>query len=454
MAGHVNGDDDDVGYGVRGSGKVDTTGVRGFTEKTEFDHNDDPAVVGVFGKSTIYTGVYGKTDRGSGVVGESKTKSGPGGVGVYGKSDIGVGMVGESYGGVGVEGYSDGNIGVYGQSISSVGVEGYSADSFGVQGWSDSSSGVLGYSNGIGVEGYSYSMAAVAGSSYGEGSDGVGVAGSSDSSIGVVGESQDLIGVSGVSTNSTGVYGESGGDNAPGVLGITTKRAGIGVVGINTNHGLSGVFKGNVRVYGTINKSALYFQIDHPLDPANKYLNHSSIESTDMKNLYDGVVALDEKGEAKINLPGWFGALNKDFRYQLTAIGAPGPNLYIAEEISENNTNYSKNNSNKNNNSGFKIGGGTSGMKVSWQVTGVRKDPYAKAHPIQVEEDKPDKERGYYIHPDLYDEPAEKGIDRLMFQVSSLEKVHKPLDKLKMKKDLLLSENKLKMKKRSPPKRE
>ena len=49
-------------------------------------------------------------------------------------------------------------------------------------------------------------------------------------------------------------------------------------------------------------------------------------------------------------------------------------------------------------------------MKVSWQVTGIRKDPWANAHRIQVEEDKPDKERGYYIHPDLYGQPAENGI--------------------------------------------
>jgi hypothetical protein len=138
-----------------------------------------------------------------------------------------------------------------------------------------------------------------------------------------------------------------------------------------------------------------------------------------MKNVYDGVVVLDDKGEAEIELPDWFDILNKDFRYQLTAIGAPGPNLYIAKEIPEatTNTKYSsKSSSNKNNNSSsFKIAGGTSGMKVSWQVTGIRKDPWANVNRIQVEEDKPDKERGYYLHPDVYNQPEDKGISHLFF---------------------------------------
>jgi hypothetical protein len=152
------------------------------------------------------------------------------------------------------------------------------------------------------------------------------------------------------------------------------------------------------------------------MDRANKYLFHSFVDSPDMKNVYDGVVVLDNKGEAEIDLPDWFEALNKDFRYQLTAIGAPGPNLYIAEEISEANTKYSsKSSSNKNNNSRFKIAGGTSGMKVSWQLTGIRKDPWANANRVQVEEEKPDKERGYYLHPDLYRQPEDKGISHLLF---------------------------------------
>jgi len=44
-------------------------------------------------------------------------------------------------------------------------------------------------------------------------------------------------------------------------------------------------------------------------------------------------------------------------------------------------------------------------------VTGVRQDAYVKAHPLEVEVDKPEKERGYYIHPELYGQPKEKGIE-------------------------------------------
>jgi hypothetical protein len=131
-----------------------------------------------------------------------------------------------------------------------------------------------------------------------------------------------------------------------------------------------------------------------------------------MKHIYDGVVALDNKGEAVIDLPDWFGAVNKDFRYQLTAIGAPGPNLYIAEEISNDVTDESNSRSNNR----FKIAGGTPHMKVSWNVTGIRKDPWANAHRIQVEEDKPDKECGYYLYPELYGQPEKNGISHLLFQ--------------------------------------
>src|SRR5918993_156597 len=124
---------------------------------------------------------------------------------------------------------------------------------------------------------------------------GYGVSGHSDSYDGVHGDSQSGNGVVGVSSSSYGVYGK----------GIT---------------GLAAYLDGNVTIAGNLQKAGGSFKIDHPLDPTNKYLCHYFVESPDMKNVYDGVVVLDRKGKAEIELPDWFGALNKDFRYQLTAI--------------------------------------------------------------------------------------------------------------------------------------
>ena len=60
-------------------------------------------------------------------------------------------------------------------------------------------------------------------------------------------------------------------------------------------------------------------------------------------------------------------------------------------------------------------------MKVSWQVTAIRKDPWANANRIEVEQDKPTKERGYYLHPDVYGQPEEKKNQELL-----IDKKNKP----------------------------
>jgi len=141
-------------------------------------------------------------------------------------------------------------------------------------------------------------------------------------------------------------------------------------------------YNGNVNVAGNLSKGSGSFRIDHPLDPKNKYLQHSFVESPDMMNVYNGNAQLDLDGEATIELPQWFETLNRDFRYQLTCIGGFAP-VYIAEEIAGNR---------------FKIAGGRPGLKVSWQVTGIRQDPYAENHRIQVEVDKPAAELGSCLH--------------------------------------------------------
>lgn len=256
----------------------------------------------------------------------------------------------------------------------------------------------------------------------GTGNGGYGVAGEHKGyGSGIYGKAEKGSGVFGLSYSSVGVYGLSGGIDGRGVLGQTSGKDAYGVYGINTSAGTgvygfsktgnaifgyteggyAGYFYGNVFVKGTLSKAGGSFKIDHPLDPANKYLSHSFVESPDMKNIYDGVVTLDSKGEAVVALPDWFEPLNQDFRYQLTAIGAPGPNLYIAKEIQGNS---------------FSIAGGTAGMKISWQVTGIRQDAWANAHRIPVEEDKPATERGTYLHPAEQGQPESKGVDYQQIQ--------------------------------------
>lgn len=131
---------------------------------------------------------------------------------------------------------------------------------------------------------------------------------------------------------------------------------------------------GDMKVVGNMTKTTGSFEIDHPLDPQNKILRHSFVESPDMKNIYDGIAILDTRGEAVVELPDYFEALNRDYRYKVTSIGRPAPELYIKSEVSDNR---------------FVIGGGSPGLKVSWQVTGIRKDPFAETYPIVVEEEKP-----------------------------------------------------------------
>jgi len=243
---------------------------------------------------------------------------------------------------------------------------------------------------------------------YGTAETNYGVWGYSDSGRGVYGSSLSGHGVYGFGYSEHGVYGQTDGDWSyrSGVYGLATHDHANGVTGWNTGAGVgvygssatgyAGYFSGSVHVTGNLTKGGGGFKIDHPLDPEDQYLYHSFVESPDMKNVYDGVVVLDANGEAWVELPAWFEALNKDFRYQLTPIGAPGPSLYIAQEIQNNR---------------FQIAGGTPGLKVSWQVTGIRHDPYAEAHPIPVEEAKPAEERGTYLHPVEYGQPATSGLD-------------------------------------------
>jgi hypothetical protein len=195
-------------------------------------------------------------------------------------------------------------------------------------------------------------------------------------------------GVYGFSDSGNGLYGAS--ISGDGVYCSSTSSYGLYCFGAARVYG-------DLAVLGTLSKGGGSFKIDHPLDPANKFLYHSFVESPDMKNVYDGVVTLDASGEATVTLPDWFEALNRDTRIQLTAVGEFSP-LYVKSKVQAG---------------AFSIGGGKAGQEVYWQLTGIRQDAWANAHRIPVEEEKPTAERGLYLHPTVHGQPADEGIEQV-----------------------------------------
>ena len=216
---------------------------------------------------------------------------------------------------------------------------------------------------------------------------------------GVLGRSWSIqgIGVLGEATATSGyTYG---------VVGRTSSTIGVGVLGeseatTGTNYGVVGRYNSTagwgVYAFGRLGASGTKaFQIDHPLRPETHFLNHFCIEAPEPYNLYRGTVTLDANGEAWVQLPDYFEAINRDASYHLTPIGAAMPNLHVAVEIQGNR---------------FKIAGGAPFKKVSWEVKAVRNDPWVQQYGYQTEQEKPKEYQGLYLHPELYGQPKERGI--------------------------------------------
>lgn len=375
------------------------------------------------GGSATVTGT--NTSNGSGVEGVTADASAFGVVGVNGSG--GVGVLGS--GGTGIEGSGStgvsgtgGTYGVYGTSTSGMGVYGTTAGSSpAIWGENTATSGAI--SDGVHGVAHSAGASGVAGVNNSGVASSVGVYGTTSSTQGfgvegVVGGNSAI----GASSCCTGVRGDTGTPGNAGVVG--TADNGLGVVAANSdldspallaeNTSTSGSalafqtlgtvvgggckidVSGNLSCTGTITSNgAKPFKIDHPADPAGKYLVHVAVESSEMINIYTGNIVLDASGTATVQLPSWFQIENADFRYALTAIGPPAPNLRIAEEVTNNQ---------------FKIAGGQPGQKVSWQITGLRQDAWAKANPLQAEVEKPESERDLYVHPELFGQPKEKSV--------------------------------------------
>lgn len=431
--------------------------VEGFepaqTGQQPIDENGNPVAVGVWGDSTTGVGVFGTNGalpsgadqiptniagveghsfQNPGVVGRSVEDAGVSaeslqGLGLLARSSAANGVLGVTFapevpgeppssagvfgssvaGGNGVTGFVGSASGVVGSSVRGIGVRGTSGDEDGVSGFSlgangvrgvgggggrETGSGVFGSSeSGFGVRGVSTSRHGTVGVTFGRG---VGVSGlhfSRESGAGVSGVSVLSTGVEGFSFSGTGVFAEG---RSVGVHAISSAANpdSIAVLGENPG-GFAGFFNGKVAVTGTLFKGGGGFEIDHPLDPGNRYLRHSFVESPDMLNVYSGTVTTDDDGNAVVSLPAYFEALNDSFCYQLTAIGQLAQAI-VAEEVRDNR---------------FAIRSDKPRVKVSWQVTGVRKDKWAVANRIPVETEKTGDGKGRYVHPQLWEGQGKAG---------------------------------------------
>jgi hypothetical protein len=399
--------------------------------------------VGVYGLSTNNTGI--------GILGSNRS---PGGLAVGGTAAAsGIAIKGLA---VSVSGTSslltERPLGVWGTTdqTDGVGLAGTVDDGFGVLGLNNSETAAAGYFENTSTDGAAAGVEGKTDSSSGYGVYGIATSTGAGAATGVYGQSANAYGVYGYSSFNVGVLGvtqpsvdgsngvagvnEATSGHANGVYGTTSSGGGVGGIFENTAGGLillgrvnasanlftvdgsgSGFFagalqangngtfgptqiNGNLNVTGAITAGTKDFKIDHPLDPANKYLYHTSVESPDMLNIYNGNVTTDANGSATVELPNYFEALNRDFRYQLTVIGQFAQAI-VAEKISHNH---------------FTIRTSQPSVEVSWQVTGIRQDAWANAHRTSAEQDKPAEERGTYLYPELYSASADKNTDAML----------------------------------------
>ncbi len=388
-------------YGVTGGTNSSTNGASGVNG---YEGSKTGQVFGVFGSTTSATnfaaGVSGNasatTGQVYGVVGVSNsTTSGAAAVNGYEPATTGAvfGVNGStpssSNGAAGMNGYEAATTGQVSGVTGST-----SSATDGAAGVNAFEGAITGNTRGLNANVASTSGYAVYGDASAATGFTVGVFGDNHSTggVGVIGKVQAAGGIAGEFANTAGsgyiLLGQSG-------SAFTT------VFTVDASG--TGFFAGNLNVTGKLTKGSGSFKIDHPLDPANKYLSHSFVESPDMMNVYNGNITTDRRGLATVNLPGYFESLNGDFRYQLTVIGQFAQAI-VKREIANNR---------------FTIKTNKPLVKVSWQVTGIRHDAYANHYRIPVEEEKASGEQGHYLHPEVFGQPESKSISAARKSVQS-----------------------------------
>lgn len=265
-----------------------------------------------------------------------------------------------------------------------VGISGSSALEFGIGNTKEVNAGKIGYkafSDGLDIVGAGTTFSNRKINFYNEGGS------LFSGSIAVTRSSNSIYAIKGSGGQSSGLRGETSGAASVGVSG-----------GMGDQTGYAFYSNGRMHVQGTLSKNGGSFRIDHPMDPENKYLSHSFVESPDMMNVYNGNTTTDAQGVAWITMPDYFEVLNRDFRYQLTVLDDSDDSFALAKiyRPMENRK--------------FAIRTNAPNVKVSWQVTGIRKDPWAEQNRIKVVEEKNRYEKGTYQSPEVYGLPVERGL--------------------------------------------
>ena len=349
------------------------------------------------GESTDYSGISGSTAgyHASGVIGTGETANS---YGVYGRNP---------HGGVAIRGYSIG--GLAGHFEGNV----YFEDNVGIG--TDSPSDLLhlyrNTSGSLGLrirnsdpQGRDYAFR-VGGASSSVGAGNLAIYDHSANATRMVVTPDGKVGIGTISPIHRLDVVASGSEDA--IKGYSPSGTGVwaasassyGIFG-QSSSGYAGYFSGPVHITGNLSKGSGSFVIDHPLDPENKLLRHNFVESPENLLIYRGKAELNEKGEARVELPDYFKALTKEEEasIHLTPVGMP----FLTG--AEWNNDFS----------GIIIYGDPN-RDVFWEVLADRDDPVIHELGRPVEEEKgPDNklcDKGKLLYPKAYGYPESMGRD-------------------------------------------
>jgi hypothetical protein len=211
---------------------------------------------------------------------------------------------------------------------------------------------------------------------------------------------------SSTAAGASGVFGDATGTTGItyGVFGRAASVNGYGVYGLATATGAADTPYG---VYGSADPATLgfglyalgdsgasglkSFRIDHPFDPANKYLLHYSSESPFPQNFYNGNAVTDSRGYAWVELPDYFAEINANFKYQLTIVDDNESPEFVMAKIGR-----------KIRGNRFLIMTNAPNVEVSWQITADRNDNRVRYNRPSDVREKTGREKGRLQNPEYF----------------------------------------------------